>query len=67
MFGGEEVKLKYKNVIKILDGFLDESSYVHGMITPEVACTIKENILFDDSVRGVIKPQSRLNLLATGR
>ena len=34
------------------------------MITPEIAYLVRENILFVDSVRRIIKPQSRLNLLA---
>jgi len=64
LFEGEEVELKYKHIIKILDGFLDGGSYAYEMITPEIVYPVKENILFVDSVRGIIKPQSRLNLLA---
>ena len=64
LFEGEEIELKYENVIKILDGFSDEASYAYEMITPEIAYLVKENILFVDSVRGIIKPQSRLDLLA---
>jgi len=64
LFEDEEVELKYENIIKILDGFLDEGSYAYEMITPEIIYLVKENILFVDSVRGIIKPQSRLNLLA---
>jgi len=64
LFEGEEVELKYEDVIKVLNGFSDEESYAYEMITPEITYLVKENILFVDSVRGIIKPQSRLNLLA---
>ena len=63
-FEGEEVELQYKNIIKILDRFSDDGSYAYEMITPEITYLVKENILFVDSVRGIIKPQSRMNLLA---
>nr|QNO49575.1 hypothetical protein IDCAPMJN_00011 [Methanosarcinales archaeon ANME-2c ERB4] len=64
LFEGEEVELKYENIIKILDGFSDGGSYAYEMITPEIVYPVKENILFVDPVRGIIKPQSWLNLLA---
>ena len=64
LFEGEEIELKYENVIKILDRFSDEESYAYEMITPEIAYLVKENILFVNSVSGIIKPQSQLNLLA---
>ena len=51
-------------VPRILAKFSDEESYAYEMITPEITYLVKENILFVDSVRGIIKPQSRLNLLA---
>jgi len=64
LFEEEEIELKYDNLRKVLAIFLDEESYVHDVITPEIAYLVKENILFVDSVKGIIKPQSRLNLLA---
>ncbi len=64
LFEGEEIELKYENVIKILDRFSDEESYAYEFITPEIAYLVKENILFVNSVSGIIKPQSQLNLLA---
>ena len=64
LFEGEEIELKYENVIQILDRFSDEGSYAYEMITPEIAYLVKENILFVNSVSGIIKPQSQLNLLA---
>lgn len=64
LFEEEEMELKYDNIMKILDKFSDEESYAYEVITPEIAYLVKENILFVDSVKGIIKPQSRLNLLA---
>jgi len=64
LFEDEEIELKYENVTRILDEFSDEESYAYEMITPEIAYLVRENILFVDSVRRIIKPQSRLNLLA---
>nr|QNO50243.1 putative ATP-binding protein [Methanosarcinales archaeon ANME-2c ERB4]QNO50698.1 putative ATP-binding protein [Methanosarcinales archaeon ANME-2c ERB4] len=64
LFEKEEIELKYDNVTKILDKFLDEESYAYDVITPEIVYLVKENILFVDPVNGIIKPQSQLNLLA---
>jgi hypothetical protein len=64
LFEDEEIELKYENITKILDEFSDGESYAYEMITPEIAYLVRENILFVDSVRRIIKPQSRLNLLA---
>jgi len=64
LFEDEEIELKYENITRILDEFSDEESYAYEMITPEIAYLVRENILFVDSVRRIIKPQSRLNLFA---
>ena len=64
LFEGEEIEIKYDNVIKILERFLEDESYEYVGIMPDVTYLVKENILFVDPVKGIIKPQSRLNLLA---
>ena len=64
LFEEETIDLKYDHITKILDVFLDEESYAYEVITPEIAYLVKANILFVDPVSGIIKPQSRLNLLA---
>jgi len=64
LFEDEEIELKYEDVIKVLDGFLDVESYAYEVITPEITYLVKENIIFVDSVRRIIKPQSKLELLA---
>ena len=63
-FEEEEIELKYDKITEILDKFLDKGFYAYEMITPEVAYLVRENILFVDPVRCIIKPQSRLDLLA---
>ena len=64
LFENDEIELKYDDVIKILAKFSDEESYTYEVITPEITYLVKENILFVDPVNCIIKPQSRLNLLA---
>ncbi|PXF60769.1 MAG: ATP-binding protein [Candidatus Methanogaster sp.] len=64
LFEKDEMELKYDDVTKILDKFSDEESYTYDVITPEITYLVKENILFVDPVNCIIKPQSRLNLLA---
>jgi len=64
LFENYEIELKYDDVTKILDKFSDEESYTYEVITPEITYLVKENILFVDPVNCIIKPQSRLNLLA---
>jgi len=64
LFEDEEIELKYENLTRILNEFSDEESYAYEIITPEITYLARENILFVDSVRRTIKPQSRMNLLA---
>jgi len=51
-------------ITEILDKFSEERSYAYEIITPEIAYLIRENILFSDPVKCIIKPQSQLDLLA---
>ncbi|MFQ6071450.1 MAG: ATP-binding protein [Methanosarcinales archaeon] len=64
LFEEEEIEIKYDNIIKILERFLNEESYPYEVITPEITYLVKENILFVDPVKCIIKPQSKLDLLA---
>ena len=64
LFEGEEIELKYGSVTEILDKFSEECSYAYEIITPEIAYLVRENILFSDPVKCIIKPQSQLDLLA---
>ncbi|HID26957.1 MAG TPA: ATP-binding protein [Methanosarcinales archaeon] len=64
LFEGEEIEIKYDDVIKILGKFSEDENYEYVGIMPDVTYLVKENILFVDPVKGIIKPQSRLNLLA---
>ena len=63
-FEGEEIELKYDRITEILDKFSEERSYAYEIITPEIAYLVRENILFSDPVKCIIKPQSQLDLLA---
>ena len=63
-FEEEEIELKYDSITEILDKFSDEDSCAYEMITPEIAYLVRENILFSDPVKCIIKPQSQLDLLA---
>jgi len=64
LFEEEEVEITYDNVMKTLKRFSENDSYEYVRITPDLTYLIKENILFADPANGIIKPQSRLDLLA---
>ncbi|PXF60227.1 MAG: ATP-binding protein [Candidatus Methanogaster sp.] len=64
LFEGEEMEVKYEEVMKILERFSEDESYEYVGIMPDVTYLVKENIVFVDPVKGIIKSQSRLNLLA---
>jgi AAA+ ATPase superfamily predicted ATPase len=64
LFEEEEIELKYDRITEILDKFSEECSYAYEIITPEIAYLVRENILFSDPVKCIIKPQSQLDLLA---
>jgi len=64
LFEGEEMEIKYEEVMKVLERFSEDESYEYVGVMPDVTYLVKENILFVDPVKGIIKPQSRLNLLA---
>ena len=58
------MEIKYEEVMKVLERFSEDESYEYVGVMPDVTYLVKENILFVDPVKGIIKPQSRLNLLA---
>ncbi len=64
LFEEEEIELKYDSITEILDKFSEEYTYAYEIITPEIAYLVRENILFSDPVKCIIKPQSQLDLLA---
>ena len=61
---GDEIEITYNSVMETLKRFSENESYEYVRITPDVTYLVKENILFADPANGIIKPQSRLDLLA---
>jgi len=64
LFEEEEIEIRYEAIIEILNRFSNVEFYAFEVITPEITYLVKENILFIDPVKCIIKPQSRLDLLA---
>ena len=65
MIGDDEYRVKKGDIADILNRFVD-TEYIddEGLNRPAKHFLIKDNILFLDPHTGIIKPQSRLNLLA---
>jgi hypothetical protein len=65
MIGDDEYLVEKGDIADILNRFVD-TEYIddEGLNRPAKHFLIKDNILFLDPHTGVIKPQSRLNLLA---
>jgi len=61
---GDEIEITYDNVMKILKRFSEDEHYEYVRTTPDVTYLVKENILFADPANSILKPQSRLDLLA---
>ncbi len=65
LFKLEREKKGYKEVLKnILERFSEAESYEYVRVIADVTYLVKGNILFVDPANSIIKPQSRLNLLA---
>jgi AAA+ ATPase superfamily predicted ATPase len=64
LFEGDEIEITYNDVMKTLKRFSENESYEYVRITPDMTYLVKENILFADPANRIIKPQSRLDLLA---
>ncbi|MHC1575701.1 MAG: ATP-binding protein [Candidatus Methanogasteraceae archaeon] len=64
LYEGDEIEITYNDVMKTLNRFSENESYEYVRITPDVTYLVKENILFADPANSIIKPQSRLDLLA---
>ena len=65
MIGEDEYAVEKEAIVEILSKFAD-AEYIEdeGLNRPAKYFLIKDNILFIDPTRGIIKPQSRLDLLA---
>ncbi len=63
-FGEKDISLSEPEIIKILENFKVLEIFTYDVITPEIFYLVKENILVIDSQRRIIKPQSRIDLIA---
>ena len=64
-YGEERIVLNEEQILKSLEEFRDKDHLKASELSKSVKLgLIKENILFLDPVKQIIKPQSRLNLLA---
>ncbi len=64
LFEGVELEITYDNVMNILARFSEAESYEYVRVIADVTYLVKANILFVDPANSIIKPQSKLNLLA---
>jgi AAA+ ATPase superfamily predicted ATPase len=53
-----------KSVLEVLSKFRDSETIAYDYLTEELCWCVRNNILFLDPLKDIIKPQSRLDLLA---
>jgi AAA+ ATPase superfamily predicted ATPase len=63
-YKGKKIEIVEERVIDALNSFSDIEYKSYEMLNIEEIYLVKRNILFVDAVRGVLKPQSKLDLLA---
>ena len=63
-YKGKKIEIAEERVIDALDSFSNTEHRSYEMLNIEEIYLVKRNILFVDAVRGVLKPQSKLDLLA---
>ena len=61
---GKEVSVDKNRLLNLLSRFCHEMIIPYEKISPELLYLIENNILFLDPVNGIVKPQSKLDLLA---
>ena len=54
-------------ILRLFGEYADKESFEYERLNEEIRFCVKNNILFADPVEGIIKPQSRLDLLAIRR
>ncbi|EHP84256.1 hypothetical protein MetfoDRAFT_1721 [Methanotorris formicicus Mc-S-70] len=54
----------FKNVFKLFENFKNRDEIAYRKITEEIVWAVKKNILFINVEEGILKPQSKLDLLA---
>ena len=60
----DENKDLFRRVIKLFENFKNNDEIIYEKITEEIVWTVKKNILFVNIEEGILKPQSKLDLLA---
>ncbi|MHC1575661.1 MAG: ATP-binding protein [Candidatus Methanogasteraceae archaeon] len=63
-YKGKKIEIVEERVIDALNSLLNTEYNSYEMVSIEEIYLVKKNILFIDAVRGVLKPQSKLDLLA---
>ncbi len=60
----EESEKEYEKVLRLLETFKKLDCFEYEKLTKEMRVCVENNILFVDPVKGVVRPQSKLDLLA---
>ena len=60
----EKDREMYDKIIKIFKAFQDKESVVYKYLNKEIKFLVRKNILFANPVDKILKPQSKLDLLA---
>ena len=63
-YKGKKIEIAEERVIDALNSFSNTEYKSYEMLSIEEIYLVKRNIFFVDAVRGVLKPQSKLDLLA---
>jgi len=60
-------KAQFKDVVEILNEFKNRDSVRYRFITDAISFLVKNNVIFADPTMKILKPQSKLDLLAVRR
>jgi len=67
VYGFEDDEELFENVLSLMKTVVENETVTYRKITPEIKACVDANILFVNPVKRVLKPQSRLDLLAMER
>jgi len=56
---------EFDQILRLFEEFGNKESFEYNRLSEEIRFCVKKNILFVDPVESIVKPQSRLDLLAT--
>jgi len=60
----EKDRVVYESVINLFKEFIDKEFVEYEKLNKEIKICVKNNVLFVDPAKGILKPQSKLDLLA---